>query len=261
MATIGEGWIKPAQVKLVADAVLKACDKRDGSEDLLIEDPVGCKASFKAETLHCVEGQKVDQCLNEAQIKAINTLHSAYKFSFALANGLDDYPGWGISGEDNPSFGPTGGWIAWWLGKAAPALPPAPNNGIAWVYGAGGMQYVFARDPNLDVTKYKPEDLKERLLQVSALMDFTDPDLGRFRKHGGKLVILEHMADYAQSPYAGIRYFETVEKKLGKSETVGVRAALHRAGRRSCRLRRAGQCRHAERAGRLGREGQGARRP
>src|SRR5215470_5130133 len=145
MATMGEGWMKPAHVKLVADAVLKACDKADGSEDLLIEDPVGCKARFKVETLRCVEGQKPDQCLNDAEIAAINTLHSAYKFSFALANGLDDYPGWGISGEDNPSFGPTGGWVAWWLGKAAPSLPPAPNNGIAWVYGAGGIQYVFAR--------------------------------------------------------------------------------------------------------------------
>src|SRR6202012_1011032 len=123
------------------------------------------------------------------------------------------------SGEDNPSFGPTGGWIAWWLGKSAPTLPPAPNNGIAWVYGAGGMQYVFARDANLDVARYKPEDHKERLLPVSGLMDSTDPDLGRFRGHGGRLIMLEHMADYAQSPFAGIRYFETVENKLGKSET------------------------------------------
>ena len=31
--------------------------------------------------------------------------------------------------------------------------------------------------------------------------------------------MLEHMADYAQSPYAGIRYFENVERKLGKAET------------------------------------------
>ncbi len=71
--------------------------------------------------------------MNEAQIAAINTLHSAYKFSFALANGLDDYPGWGVSGEDNPSFGPDRlGWIAWWLGKAAPlAAARVQNNGIA----------------------------------------------------------------------------------------------------------------------------------
>jgi feruloyl esterase len=219
IATMGDGWIRPSQVKLVAEAVLKACDKADGAEDLVVEDAVGCKAAFKPETLRCAEGQSGDQCLTDAQINAINTLHSPYKFSFAMANGLDDYPGWGVSGEDTPSFGPTGGWSSWWLGKAAPAQPPLPSNGIAWVYGAGGIQYVFARDPKLDVTKYRPEDYKERVLAVSALMDSTDPDLSRFRARGGRLIMLEHMSDYAQSPYAGIRYFESVQHKLGRSET------------------------------------------
>jgi len=137
-----------------------------------------------------------------------------------LENGLDDYPGWGVSGENTAAFGPTGGWISWWLGKAAPTQPPSPTNGIAWIYGAGGIQYVFARDPQLDVTKYKPEDHRERVLQVSKLMDSTNPDLSRFSARGGKLVILEHMADYAQSPYAGIRYFENVQRALGKEKTV-----------------------------------------
>lgn len=219
LVTMGEGWINPAQVKLVGDAVRAACDKADGSDDALVQDPVACKAAFKVETLRCADGKSGDQCLIEAQIKAVNTLHATYKFPFALANGLDDYPGWGVSGEDTPAVGPTGGWIAWWLGTAPPAQPPAPNNGIAWIYGAGGIQYVFARDPKLDVTTYKVEDHKARLLEVSSLMDSTDPDLSRFRAHGGRLIMLEHMADYAQSPYAGIRYFESVERKLGKAET------------------------------------------
>lgn len=219
LATMGDGWIRPAQVKLVADAVLKACDKQDGSDDALVQNPVGCKAAFNPETLRCTAGQSGDDCLTDKQIAAINTLHSPYKFPFALANGLDDYPGWGVSGENTPAYGPTGGWLAWWLGTSAPAQPPQPSNGIAWIYGAGGIQYVFARDPKLDVTTYRPEDHKARLLQVSQLMDSTDPDLSRFHAHGGKLVILEHMSDYAQSPYAGIRYFETVEKTLGKDKT------------------------------------------
>jgi feruloyl esterase len=219
LVTMGDGWIRPAQVKLVADAVRAACDKADGSDDALVQDPVGCKAAFKAEALRCAGGLSGDQCLSDAQIKAIDTLHATYKFPFPLANGLDDYPGWGVSGEDTPAFGPTGGWSAWWLGKAAPAQPPVPANGIAWIYGAGGIQYVFARDPKLDVSTYKVEDHKARLLEVSSLMDSTDPDLGRFRAHGGRLIMLEHMADYAQSPYAGIRYFEAVERKLGKDET------------------------------------------
>jgi len=219
LVTMGDGWIRPAQVKLVADAVLAACDKQDGSDDALVQDAVGCKATFKPETLRCAAGQSGDDCLTDKQIAAINTLHSPYKFSFTMANGLDDYPGWGVSGENAHSFGPTGGWIAWWLGTAAPAQPPLPSNGIAWIYGAGGIQYVFARDPKLDVTTYKPEDHRDRVLQVSALMDSTNPDLGRFHAHGGKLVMLEHMSDYAQSPYAGIRYFENVEKTLGKDKT------------------------------------------
>ncbi|MEY9881842.1 hypothetical protein ABIA43_003376 [Bradyrhizobium sp. USDA 328] len=99
------------------------------------------------------------------------------------------------------------------------AQPPARNNGIAWIYGAGGIQYVFARDPKLDVTTYNVEHHKARLLEVSKLMDSTDPDLSRFRMRGGRLIMLEHMADYAQSPYAGIRYFESVERKMGKAET------------------------------------------
>jgi hypothetical protein len=220
LATMGEGWIRPAQVELVAKAVLQACDTADGSDDQLVQDPVGCKAKFQPESLRCAAGQSGDQCLTDAQITAIKTLHSTYKFPFAMENGLDDYPGWGVSGENTPAFGPTGGWISWWLGKAAPTQPPSPTNGIAWIYGAGGIQYVFARDPQLDVTKYKPEDHRERVLQVSKLMDSTNPDLSRFSTRGGKLVILEHMADYAQSPYAGIRYFENVQRKLGADKTV-----------------------------------------
>src|SRR3981189_547212 len=44
------------------------------------------------------------------------------------------------------------------------------------------------------------------LAMTAALMDSTNPDLSAFRAHGGKLVMLEHMSDYAQSPYAGIGY-------------------------------------------------------
>src|SRR5207344_729252 len=36
LVTMGEGWIRPAQVRMVADAVLNACDKADGAEDLLV---------------------------------------------------------------------------------------------------------------------------------------------------------------------------------------------------------------------------------
>jgi feruloyl esterase len=217
LATMGDGWLRPAQVKLVHDAVLAACDAQDGGVDGLVEDPVGCKARFDPATLLCKAGASGDQCLSEAQLNAVKTLHANYRFSFPLANGVTEYPGWGVSGEAAPASGPTGGWSAWWLGSAPPVLPPLPNNGIAWIYGAGGIQHIFARDPNFDVRNYRPEDFKARVLEVSALMDSTNPDLSAFKAHGGKLIMLEHMSDYAQSPYAGIGYFKQVQQRLGES--------------------------------------------
>jgi feruloyl esterase len=75
------------------------------------------------------------------------------------------------------------------------------------------------REPNFDVTKYQPELYHTRVLQVSELMDSTNPDLSAFAARGGKLMMLEHMADYAQSPYAGIGYFESVVQRLGVDKT------------------------------------------
>ena len=219
LVTMGDGWIRPAQVKLVHDAVLVACDAQDGVADALVQDAVGCKARFDPAKLLCAAGASGDQCLTEAQVTAIRTLHAPYKFPFTLANGIDEYPGWGVSGEATKAYGPTGGWSAWWLGAAPPALPPLPANGIVWVYGAGGIAHIFARDPNFDVRKYRPEDFAARVREVSALMDSTNPDLGAFRARGGKLIVLENMADYAQSPYAGIGYFKEVQKRMGEGVT------------------------------------------
>jgi hypothetical protein len=215
LVTMGDGWIRPGQVKLVHDAVLSACGAVAG----IVDDAVGCKAKFDPATLVCAPGESGDNCLSEPQVDAIRTRHAPYKFPFALANSVTDYPGWGVSGENNPSHGPTGGWSAWWLGSTPPAVPPAPTNGIAWIFGAGGLQYIFARDPNLDPRAYKPEDHADRVRQVSALMDSTNPDLSAFRAHGGKLIMLEHMSDYAQSPYAGIGYFQSVEARMGADAT------------------------------------------
>ena len=219
LATMGDGWIRPAQVELVAKAVLKACDKADGSEDQLVQDPVGCKAKFQPEVLRCAAGQSGDQCLTERRSRRSRRCMRPTSFRFRSPTASTIIRAGACRARTRrPSARPAAGYPGG-SAPAAPAQPPRPSNGIAWVYGAGGIQYVFARDPKLDVTTYKVEDHKARVLEVSQLMDSTNPDLSRFQARGGKLVILEHMADYAQSPYAGIRYFENVERTLGKDKT------------------------------------------
>ena len=218
LASMGEGWVRPAQVKLVHDAVLAACDAADGVVDGLVSDPVGCRARFDVRRLQCAANAGGDACLSEAQVRAVQTLHSPLRMDVELAHGLREYPGRGPSGENLPSFGPTGGWNAWWLGQAAPSVPPAPNNGIGWFYGAGAIQYFYAQDPNADLRAYTATKYAARVRQVSALMDSTNPDLSAFAARGGKLLMLENLADYAQSPYAGIAYHASVVDRLGRDK-------------------------------------------
>ncbi|MFY9511342.1 MAG: tannase/feruloyl esterase family alpha/beta hydrolase [Rubrivivax sp.] len=218
------GWLPPAQVKLVHDAVLAAFDAADGLGDGVISDPVGCRARFDVSKLQCSAGVSTGSsanCLTPAQVNAVRTLGSPLRFDFDLANGLREYPGRGPSGEGTAANGPTGGWMAWWTGSAAPAFPPQQSNGIAWFYGGGAIQYFYAKNPGADLKSYKPQDHLPRLREVSALMDATNPDLSAFQARGGKLILLENLADYAQSPYAGIQYFEAVQQKLGRDKTAG----------------------------------------
>ncbi len=214
LTTMGDAWLPRNKVELVHNAVLAACDAADGIADKLVANPVACKQQFDVSRLQCA-GADAANCLTAAQVKAVQSLHSSYTFPFALANGITTYPGWGVSGEAAPAFGPTGGWSAWWVGNSAPTQPAKPDNGIAWLFGSGTLRHIIVRDPAYDVTKYRPELYHTRVLEVSALMDSTNPDLSAFHARGGKLIMLENMADYAQSPYAGIAYYESVVKKMG----------------------------------------------
>jgi Tannase and feruloyl esterase len=214
-ASFGDAWLRPAQVKLVHDAVLGACDAADGVADGIVADAAGCRTRFDVSKLRCTPGAVVDTCLSDEQVKAVQTLHSPYRAPFALANGVTEYPGYPVGGENAAAFGPTGGWRAWWLGNAAPTLPPKPDNGIAWIFGSGALQHFYLQNPAADPRGLDMRTIQARVQEISALMDSTNPDLSAFQARGGKLLMLENMADYAQSPYAGIAYHGSVVQRMG----------------------------------------------
>ena len=93
MSLMNEGWIAPAQVNLVQERTLAACDAADGLADGVVSDPVGCLKRFDPASLRCAPGAAGTDCLSEAQIKAVQTLRSPYRFPYALANGFSEYPG------------------------------------------------------------------------------------------------------------------------------------------------------------------------
>jgi Tannase and feruloyl esterase len=220
VAQFGGGWLGPDQVKVVHDAVMAACDRLDGLADGIVSNAEGCKRVFDVATLACATAD-AKGCLSEAQLNTVKAMHAPFEFSFALANGVRSYPAWGFGGEAAQGTGPVGGWASWQTGGAAPTLPPGPASSRGWLYGSGAVQFFFARDPNYDVTKFDPAQFADRMREISALMDSTNPDLSAFAARGGKLIVYEALADYAQSPYAGIGYYKSVVGRMGQASVDG----------------------------------------
>ena len=216
VAQFGDGWLAPENVKLVHEAVAAACDARDGLTDGIVGDYEGCMRVFEVDKLRCTAAPATG-CLTEPQVKAVQAMHTPLQLNYTLANGVRGYPAWGRGGENAPGSGPVGGWPSWQTGTAPPTLPPGPASSRAWLYGSGAIQYFIARDPGYDPRRFNPDEFVGRMREVSALMDSTNPDLSAFAARGGKLIISEHMADYAQSPYAGIEYYKSVLERMGLS--------------------------------------------
>ena len=77
------------------------------------------------------------------------------------------------------------------------------------------MRYFIAQNPNFNPLTYNPAQFQARVQAVSQIMDATNPDLSAYFGRGGKLILKEDMADYAQSPYTGLNYYDAVVAKLG----------------------------------------------
>jgi hypothetical protein len=195
-------------------AVLDACDASDGLADGFVGRYAACRAAFDPKKLRCPEGRDSDNCLSDAQIAAVETIHSPYTFPFPLANGITSYPGYNYGGEDQP-----GGMVAWITGPKAPVYPLSSpeEQGRMWYYGSGFVRYFVAGDPDFDPRKFRAEDFRARIEHISALMDSTDPDLSRFAARGGRLILKENMSDHAISPFNGVAYYMSVVRKLGQA--------------------------------------------
>lgn len=207
------GWLSVNKVSLLRKAVLATCDNLDGLEDGVISRYEGCASVFSPAALRCATGtDEGDHCLSAPQVAAVSALHSPYEFKFSLANGVTAYPGFGYGGEDQP-----GGMLQWVTGTTPAAFPSPPGSGHGqqWYYGNGTIRYFMVRDPKFNPLEYSPDAYADRVRYVSALMDSTNPELSAFLARGGKLIMKENMADYAQSPYAGVGYYKSVVAKMG----------------------------------------------
>lgn len=210
------GWLSPAKVKALHEAVLAACDAADGLKDGVVSRWETCPRTMNPKSMRCPDGKDTgDTCLSDAQIRFVETVHGRFEFPFPLVNGITSYPGYNYGGEDQ-----TEGMIYWMTGTKPPQypLPAVTEQGRIWYYGAGAMRYFMARDPDAHPRDVTPAAHKDQVLKISALMDSTNPDLSAFQRRGGKLILKENMADPGQSANAGVEYYKSVVGKMGQNE-------------------------------------------
>ena len=211
------GALSAGKIRLIANAVNTTCDAQDGLVDGLVNHYAACSAKFKATTLRCDGGKDTgDQCLSDAQLRSVQAIYEPVVLPFSLANGVASYPARFWGGEIQAG----GEGLALWLSNGkVPATPISRQDSRIVNYGSSYARYVIAKDAQFDIRTYDPKRFQARVVEVSNLMDASNPDLATFFKRGGKLIIRENTGDTAQSAAAGMQYFESVQKTLGMQMT------------------------------------------
>ena len=217
--TIGAMWnqkalsaapVTPAKLALVGEKVMAKCDAIDGLKDGLIDDPRKCNFDPARDVPACTAGVDGPDCLTPAQADAIAKVYSG-----PMSNGKPFFPGY-MPGSEAVMPGLFGGGAgSGWMNVIVAAQPdakPADFN-----LAEGTMRYLVHKPPQPDYD-YKTFDFDHdihTLDEWSKLADAKNPDLAKFHKHGGKLIMTYGWADSILQPMMGVNYYEQAVAKNG----------------------------------------------
>jgi feruloyl esterase len=185
-----DSYIPPEKYAMVHDAVLAACDARDGVKDGVIDNPTRC--NFNPSVLAC-KGADGPSCLTAAQVETMRALYAPMKNARGdilspplLQPGTE--LGWGTLAGPNP------------LGLATDA-----------------MKYIVFKDADWDWHRFNPAtDFDLALKSDDSVLGLTDPNLRPFFDRGGKLLMYHGWADPQVPAQNTVRYFNEVVKTTGK---------------------------------------------
>ncbi len=195
------GYITAAKLPAIEAAALAACDAKDGLKDGLVDDPSQC--SLDPATLACA-GTESDACLSAAQVGTLKKL-------YAGPHTKDGRPVHGhqvVGGETGP-----GGWSLWVTG-------PAPGQSLLAAFATGFYRDMVFERPDWDFRTFDLDrDMKVADDKLAGTLNAVDPDLGRFRDRGGKLLVYHGWDDAAIAASNSIEYYQSVRTRLGAKET------------------------------------------
>jgi feruloyl esterase len=190
-----EGYIPQAKQTVLAQAVMNACDALDGVKDNLITNPMACK--FDPAVLLCKSGDAQD-CLTAKQVATAKRVYQPAKTS----KGELIFPGYAYGGETAYTV---------MRGGTAP----------------GNLQldtYRLAHDDaNWDWKTFNLDTDPTLAKKKIGYIDSADPDLSKFKAHGGKLILYHGWADPAIQAEHTVNYYNSVLAKMGKSQDSWIR--------------------------------------
>jgi len=178
-----EQAITDADRKLIADALIKRCDAKDGVADGLISDPLGC--DFDLGTLACKAGENTS-CLTPEKAAAIRKAMAGPRTS----SGTQVYPGF-LYDTGITSGPPLRG-----------LLTPGPG-----IFGPA------TTDTTIDVDK-------EALADIQPLVDSMSTNLTTFSANGGKLIFYHGDSDPWFSPLDTFGYYKDIAAANGGLQSV-----------------------------------------
>ena len=184
------------KIGLLSREVTKQCDALDGLKDGVIQDPTACHVDLAP--LACRAGQEGGSCLTPGEVDAVK----------AVYRGPTNSRGQRIAGGLLP------GSEADWIGRY---LTVDGSDSFYYKFMRDYWRYLAFRDPRPD---FEPSAFDfdrdvQRLDWARAMHSAINPDLRRFRDHGGKLLMLQGWADTSVIPDGTIDYYETATRTMG----------------------------------------------
>jgi feruloyl esterase len=191
-----ESNLLPDHVPLIHDAVLAACDARDGVADGILADPRAC--SWDPGVLECTSGASGASCLTPAQVDTVRRVYAGVKTKDGKFAAMPLMRG----GESD--------WVARMIGT------PAQPRGMNAVLGAPFMSYIVKADPRYDIMTFDPErDMAALDGGIAAQhVHQQNPDIAAFAGRGGKLLLWHGFNDPGPSPLSTIAYFDAVNAQV-----------------------------------------------
>jgi len=220
-------WVTRAKVNAIRAEFMRQCDGLDGLTDGVVNNYVACRAIFDvtqgARTRHpwtakrCPDNTDPDPadtsakaCLTDGQIATLELVYSRYRFATPLAHNVTTFGMW------VPNIDPSGSGLiadARFRGQEG-AAADAPMHAHLGVLGVTGF---LMKDPAANPLDYREGGpLNARRIELSRVLDSTDPDLSAFAKRGGRMIVTIGTNDTLASPGAQLDYYQAVIDKMGR---------------------------------------------